>query len=146
MSRIVTELQTQISGIVDLNPIDRSRVTAMVLANSIATQINVPSTKVPNPKIYYIENHRSAVEAIVSEVNELMVIDGALVIELVEQFWNIRYRFINEPFDNTSMNIMAVLCQIGGALGAQFSELADKYPGFSYINPGLLNAVTSRGE
>lgn len=64
---------------------------AHALAKAIANVLPLPSSPVESPVEHNLSSNSVAVKRLVSDVNEVAVIDTKLVVELISLFWQIRY-------------------------------------------------------
>lgn len=65
--------------------------TQIGLAKAIANSLVIPTSEVEDKKSFYQQNCFTGARSVVSEINELVVVDASYVAGLVAMFWEIRY-------------------------------------------------------
>lgn len=69
----------------------RTKVAAAAIAVAVAQTRHLPSAPVISGPAYYIEQVLPKVMDIVSQFNEVVVIDTGGCLEMIRQFWMVRY-------------------------------------------------------
>lgn len=65
--------------------------TNLAVAKAVANHLALPSGPVEDPEFHYREVHYGTARQLVSDLNEVTVINARDVLELVQSFWKARY-------------------------------------------------------
>ena len=67
------------------------------LAIAIASHLEVPANKTLNAKAFYTDEHHHTVRTLVSEINELYLLDVGRVLAMIEKMYITRFDLVNNP-------------------------------------------------
>lgn len=105
------------------NVSDRKTLAMVTLPKVIAYRLALPTSPVESPELFYISNHLSFVNSIVSGINESLVIDVDLFTSLVKAVWLTRYRILymaSTPEADLAMSYVLTQGKIVGEEYCQF--------------------------
>jgi hypothetical protein len=85
-----------------VGPQDRSYVLALGLARAIAYDLALPTSPVEQPMVHFNLQHLDTVNGLLSETNELVVINVDLAVTLTKKLWLMRYNLVFES-DNVAV-------------------------------------------
>lgn len=94
ISKLSPESQQFITQIAVSNK-TRSAGFSVAVAKVLVDSVNMPSSELEDPSIYYLSQVKLGLEQSISTINELIIIDTKAVIDICEQFFNFRYRSAN---------------------------------------------------
>ncbi len=118
---------------------NRDKAALLVFSRMLAFQLTIPSSPVPSANAYYADTHTSAVNELISDLNESVVIDVVYLRDLVRKVWLARYELVYCPLSaNAQLLVNAIL--VGDNL-AFSGELCDVATELSKDN--LLGRITS---
>ena len=118
LREVVRNYQSQ-SG---LNGAERSFILERVVAASIAYSTMCPVGPIEEYGTYYNTVVRNAAEEIVSQVNEIQLINTNNVMQLVRNIWDMRYNIVNTP-----MFVINFVEYKDSMVICNGSDLTDKY-------------------
>ena len=114
---------------------DRSYFTSLALARAIGYWLAMPSAPVDNPYVYFQEQHQAAVELMIGEVNERIVVDFASTVDLVAKVWVARYRICFEAFNSSVRDFLDTMLKIGNRdVPARASAVLNKFEASEFLD------------
>ena len=91
----------------------RGPMITIALARAIGYGLQLPTSEVADPSIYYINNAQALAEAAVSQVNEQVAVDVTKACDLVRSVWLFRYRLVYQANNSTVRNFLDGLVRVG---------------------------------
>lgn len=85
---------------------DRNSFITLVVARSIAFNLQLPSSRLKNVYDFYISSHLETVDGIVCKLNELSPIPVAAILKAVRELWVARYRIVFDPNHEQAKSLM----------------------------------------
>lgn len=93
VAKLSPESKAFLSNLPTINK-GNQEVTLLALAKAVANVLNLPSSPVENPPVFYSHSVYTEAREIISLINELTVIDLGRAKELVKTHWVIRYNIL----------------------------------------------------
>lgn len=105
MRKFVLAIQSTLDAF-QVPPEKRKHLVTLALSKSIAYGMALPTSQVENVNMFYANAHRANVEKLLSEINELFIIDYESCSDLIFKLWRLRYRLV---FDFAAVDILSLL-------------------------------------
>lgn len=118
---------------------DRSRVTSLMVADALATQLPLPTSRLDNPDSWYRNTLRGNIGKALNCINEEHVIEMDVVEELVFKLWIARYRLVHEPTHPAVSSLLKNLVLSGEITDPISCQLGQQYRAI-YENQELVDA------
>lgn len=120
MRKVVLALQATLDSY--QVPLEKRKVlVTLALSKGTAYSLALPTSPVESASQYYANTHRAVVEKLLSEINELFIIDYASCSDLIFKIWRMRYRMV---YDVAALDVLAFL---DGTLGENQREIPPVY-------------------
>lgn len=74
-----------------------SETIQIQLATAMAMVLEIPLTSETNAQTYYSQTHESKIRKLVSQINELYLLDVPLVTQLIQKNYITRFKLIHRP-------------------------------------------------
>jgi hypothetical protein len=91
ITKLSSESQQFLTSLTSAN-LSRSAAVTVAISKVLTDFINIPSSPVEDPILYYNSQLRLSLEQQISMLNELVIIDTAAVLDVCLQFFNYRYK------------------------------------------------------
>lgn len=118
MSTLINLIETLRKNIKDEERNENlSDQTQIHLATAIALNLAVPALSETTGTAYYNQTYAAKVRSLVSEINELYLLDVSCVLKLVERNYAARYNFVHAP-----TSAIDVVNAISGFIYGQLAE------------------------
>lgn len=116
---------------------DRTYTAALGVARALAYSLYLPTSEVEVPLSFFATQHLPAVNTVLSEINEHVVINIELALSLTKKLWLFRYNVVFES-ENPMVRAMLDLQMASGSpeIPPNASELFRRY-----TNQGLFTAI-----
>jgi hypothetical protein len=118
---------------------DRSKVTSLMVADALATQLPLPTSRLDAPESWYRNTLRANIGTALNTINEEHVIEMDVVEELVFKLWIARYRLVHEPTHPAVSSLLKNLVLCGEITDPASCQLAQQYK-VVYENQDLVDA------
>lgn len=116
---------------------DRSYVTALAVARSVAYQLPIPTSALDVPLSYFTLTFGAALRDTFSQINELTVLNTDLTMSLTKKLWLMRYNVVYDMDNVAAQNALDdIIAQGSPELPPNSKEILNKY-----ANRGLLRRV-----
>lgn len=110
------------------DPMEKQRLAEYLVSEYIATCLDLPSSKVDHPKMFFHDRHMDVACKKIAQANEHMVLDFDQTLEVVYNLWLARYLLVFEPTDRRVENVMRVLMVANGSLiPGKYREVLEKH-------------------
>ncbi len=124
LDRIITNIRKLVNDdLTSQQPAVQSSVIVAELGSALAYALDVPSAALSSAREmekYYTDYHLPRVNKIVSDINELFIIDTAMTLRIAQALWFFRYRLVH---DSTSIAaIISTTARVHKLLPAVVSE------------------------
>lgn len=117
---------------------DRSYVLSVAFARAVAYQLPLPTSPVADPYAAFIETQKVAVEDMLSQVNESVVLSFDATADLVQRLWVFRYRMVFDPNNSAVRGFLDAMIRVGSReLPPKLSEMM-----VNYASSDVLDAIT----
>lgn len=94
---IITAIKAAISAIPNVSNEERKKLIAVGLGKNLATALDLPNRIEGSMRIWYETSHAQFVNKVISEVNEVYLIDTALAQETCFMWFEFRYMLVYNP-------------------------------------------------
>lgn len=118
---------------------DRSKVISLMVADALATQLPLPTSRLDNPESWYRNTLRTNIGKSLNLINEEHVIEMDTVEELVFKLWIARYRLVHEPTHPAISSLLKHLVLSGEVTDPVSCQLGQQYR-VVYENQDLVDA------
>lgn len=118
---------------------DRSKVTSLMVADALATQLPLPTSRLDAPESWYRNTLRANIGTALNTVNEEHVIEMDVVEELIFKLWLARYRLVHEPTHPAVSSLLKNLVLCGEITDPVSCQLGQQYR-VVYENQDLVDA------
>lgn len=126
----------------NFNQGQRTLLLSFALAQSIAYNLQLPSSNVDSTRSFYQSNHAENVRKQVSEFNEHFVVNTKEVLDLIFKIYTVRYKLVFEPTNQFVLKaIDTLVTQDVEDIPPVISDLAIRnldQPGFTTLRQVLL--------
>lgn len=126
------------------NNVNRSNVAILLFSRLIATKVSLPTSPVDNPQEFYVTACLDTVQAVVSDLNENLVINVPVLMDLTYKTWLARYDMVFRPFSVAGLALQSAL--IGGmentVLSNELKGTAGSM-GADYLIGGVFNVLSA---
>lgn len=128
---------------------DRSYLLSVAFARAIAYRLSIPTSAVENPYAYFTETHRAAVDMLLGELNERVVLDMDATLDLVSRIWTFRYRMVYDARNPALRQFLDALIKVGSReIPPKVSEWMIRYQDSDAVEAVakfLESAITEEG-
>ncbi|MND14865.1 hypothetical protein D3C81_483430 [compost metagenome] len=118
---------------------DRSKVTSLLVADALSTQLPLPTSAVDSPEAWYRNTIRMNLGRALNVINEQHVIDMDIVEDLVFKLWIARYRLVHEPTHPGVSSLLKNMVLCGDITDPVSVQLAQQYK-VVYQNQSVIEA------
>ncbi|MNU54526.1 hypothetical protein D3C71_435840 [compost metagenome] len=118
---------------------DRSKVTSLLVADALSTQLPLPTSAVDSPEGWYRNSIRMNLGRALNVINEQHVIDMDIVEDLVFKLWIARYRLVHEPTHPGVSSLLKNMVLCGDITDPVSVQLAQQYS-VVYQNQSVVEA------
>lgn len=127
MLELVRSIQSnKVAHIAD--PGERQKLCEYLVSEAISISLELPSSFVEHPKMFFNERHMDAVCRKIAKANEQMVLDFDQILELVYGLWYTRYLLVFEPTNRRVNNLVRLaVVDNGSMVPGKYREVLEKH-------------------
>lgn len=118
---------------------DRTKVTSLMVADALATQLPLPTSRLDSPEGWYRNTLRANIGKALNCINEEHVIDMDIVEDLIFKLWIARYRLVHESTHPAVSSLLKNLVLCGEITDPASCQLGQQYR-VVYENQNLVDA------
>lgn len=105
----VQSVLNQLQIIHNNQPEAKSSVQQYVVAKALAFDAIIPSQEVSSPRAYYLENIARPLEALLSQINEVVVLNFNTTTETAYRIWLARYNLVYDCMASDDLELYKCL-------------------------------------
>lgn len=95
-----------------VTPVERTRILECALAAAIGRNLPMPATPVESPADYFTSSHAISIGKLISEINEMSLINVRQVRDDVREHWMVRYYTLHDAPVPAGAQIFDFFCGI----------------------------------
>ena len=119
------------------NPQTQRTALAIALGRAISLEIAMPATAVTDINSYFNDHHNEVINRIIGQINEVYVVDTALVKTVVTSYYRFRYELVYSPALHADM-----LDRLVALRPEMFPPVINDFITPLTVNKELVHAVT----
>lgn len=99
-----------------VSPVERTRILESAIAAAIGRSLPVPPNPVDVPSDYFTSNHAMAIGKLISDINEMQLINVRQVRDDVRKHWIVRYHTLHDvqvPAGSEIFDFFCGLARVG---------------------------------
>lgn len=104
-----------------VTPIERTRILECAVAAAIGRSLPMPSNPVEVPSDYFVSNHAMSIGKLISDINEMSLINVRQVRDNVRDHWMVRYHTLHDAQVPAGSEIFDFFCGIS-RVGLYFTK------------------------